>query len=389
MIMNHNSRMPMRRYFAFLLCIAAVCLVPTAASSQNSTSPPTNIKVSDAPNDAGQSISITWEKSPDDLTIIEYEILRFTDPDGEGISARKLSPGSESFVNKELEDGVDYYYVVRAIGDEGSSDSEMTGPVRSRGQLYHSGRTNVLIGVFLYTTLLLYFIYSARKGKELFVRKIPGLDAIDEAIGRATEMGKPILYIPGISVIDDVATLASINILSRVARKTAAYDSRLIIPNRDPMVMPVCREVVREAYLSQGRPDAYREDDIYYVTYSQFGYASAVDGIMAREKPATNLFLGMFYAESLILAETGASTGAIQIAGTDAVAQIPFFITACDYTLIGEELYAASAYLSKEPLSLGSLKGQDWAKIVIGASIITGIVLSTLGFTSFINFFTI
>jgi hypothetical protein len=75
--------------------------------------------------------------------------------------------------------------------------------------------------------------------------------------------------------------------------------------------------------------------------------------------------MGYFYAEALILAETGASTGAVQIAGTDSVMQLPFFITACDYTLMGEELYAASAYLSREPLLLGGLIGQDWGKVVI------------------------
>jgi hypothetical protein len=379
----------MLRISTFIIILTAIFLLSPAVYSQIPPPPPTNVKAFDTPNDAGQSITLTWEKPLNDLAIIEYEILRFTDPAGEETSAGKIAPGTESFTDSDIEDGVDYYYVIRSIGGEGSSDSESAGPVRSRGQLYNTEVTNVLIGVLIYTSLLIYFIYSARKGKELFIRKIPGLDAIDEAIGRATEMGKPILYVPGISAIDDVATLASINILSRVARKTADYESRLIIPNRDPMVMPVCREVVREAYLSQGRPDSYREDDIYYVTYSQFGYASAVDGIMAREKPATNLFLGMFYAESLILAETGASTGAIQIAGTDAVAQLPFFITACDYTLIGEELYAASAYLSKEPLSLGSLKGQDWAKFIIGAAILSGIILSTLGLTFFTDFFTI
>ena len=379
----------MRGCIIFLILFTFSCFLPHSSNPQTPPSPPTNVKTFDTPNDAGRSVTITWKKSLEDTTLIEYEILRFTDPDGEGISAGKVSLGTENFEDKEVEDGVDYFYLIRAIAPIGFSDSEQVCPVRSKGQLYDTSRTNVLIGVLIYSFLLLYFIYSARKGKELFVRKIAGLDAIDEAIGRATEMGKPILYVPGISDMTDVATIASLNILSRVARKTADYESRIIIPNRDPIVMPVCREVVREAYLSQGRPDAYREDDIYYVTYSQFGYASAVSGIMVREKPATNLFLGMFYAESLILAETGASTGAIQIAGTDAVAQLPFFITACDYTLIGEELYAASAYLSKEPMSLGSLKGQDWAKIVIGAAILIGILLTTLNITFFTNFFTI
>ncbi len=59
-------------------------------------------------------------------------------------------------------------------------------------------------------------------------------------------------------------------------------------------------------------------------------------------------------------------------------AQLPFFIAACDYTLMGEELYAASAYLSKEPLMLGSLKGQDLIKIVLVGCIVIGVIFEVL-----------
>ena len=98
---------------------------------------------------------------------------------------------------------------------------------------------------------------------------------------------------------------------------------------------------------------------------------------MVRDRPAAHIMMGYFYAESLLLAETGATTGAIQIAGTDAFTQLPFFVTTCDYTLLGEELYAASAYLSREPKLLGSLKGQDVGKAIIIAVLIVGSFLST------------
>ena len=100
-----------------------------------------------------------------------------------------------------------------------------------------------------------------------------------------------------------------------------------------------------------------------------------------RDKPAACFYLGTFYAESLILAETGNSIGAIQIAGTAEPSQIPFFVAACDYTLIGEELFAASAYLSKNPREVGSLKGQDMVKVVIIVAIIIGTFLVTLART--------
>jgi hypothetical protein len=130
---------------------------------------------------------------------------------------------------------------------------------------------------------------------------------------------------------------------------------------------------VREAYLLEGRPDLFNEDMVYYLTDDQFAYAAGVNGVMLRERPAACLYMGKFFAESLLLAETGNSIGAIQIAGTASPAQIPFFITACDYTLIGEEFFAASAYLSNDAELLGGIKGQDIAKILI----ILGIILAT------------
>ncbi len=244
----------------------------------------------------------------------------------------------------------------------------------------------VLISVLIYTFLLLYLITKARKGEKLFLRKIPGIEAVDEAIGRATEMGRSILYIPGLSTIDDVATIASLNILSRVVKKTGEYGTDIIVPNRNPVVYTVAKEVIKQAYTSIGRPDLFKEDSVFYVTDSQFGYAAAVCGLMVREKTATNFFMGMFWAESLLLAETGASTGAIQIAGTDAITQLPFFVTSCDYTLIGEEFYAASAYLSGEPVLVSTIKAQDFMKLIIGFLLILGGFLGLIGKSSILNF---
>jgi hypothetical protein len=226
---------------------------------------------------------------------------------------------------------------------------------------------------FLASVLIL--VARARRGADLFIRRIAGLEAIEEAVGRATEMGRPILYVPGLDPMDEVATVASINILGQVAKKAGEYETRLVVPNRDPIVMAVGQQVVRESYSAVGKPHLYRQEDVFYVTYSQFGFAAAVAGLMMRDRPATNFFMGRFYAESLVLAETGNATGAIQIAGTDADSQLPFFITACDYTLIGEELYAGSVYLSREPLLLGTLKAQDYAKAVIIIAMLAGIVL--------------
>jgi hypothetical protein len=260
--------------------------------------------------------------------------------------------------------------------------------VNAKEEWFNASKLNALIFAIFFGATILYFIARARRDPNLFIRRIAGLNAVDEAIGRATEMGKPILYINGMAGLGDLSTLASLNILGRVARKVANYESSLTVPCRDPIVLTVAQEIVKAGYTDAGRPDAFNPDSVFFLTDDQFSYSAAVCGLMLRDKPAANFFFGYYYAESLILTETGASTGAIQIAGTDAMTQLPFFITTCDYTLIGEELYAASAYLSREPLILGSLKGQDVAKVFMMVVIFIGTILVTCGISFVKDLFT-
>lgn len=244
---------------------------------------------------------------------------------------------------------------------------------------FQTAHTNVLIALILVAGIFFWSSAAAIKGKKPYIRKLAGLLAVEEAIGRATEMGKPVLFLAGIEDVDNVQTLAGLSVLSHVAHKCAQYDTPLLMPHRYGVSMITAQEVVKESYLRAGRPDAFKQDNIYFVSSDQFALVAHTDGLMVREQTAANFYMGSFYAESLILAETGSTTGAIQIAGTANAHQLPFFVAACDYTLIGEELFAASAYLSQDPKQLGGIRGQDISKIFLLASIIVGAICITLG----------
>ncbi len=240
--------------------------------------------------------------------------------------------------------------------------------------MFNVNRVVMFISIVVIGATLLYNIRMAERGEEFYLRPIPGLKAVEEAVGRSTEMGKPVLYVPGIMDMDQVETVAGVIVLGHVAKMTARYETSLNVPVSRSIVMKAARETCRESYMLEGRPDMFHDDMVHYLTDDQFAYAAGVNGIMVREKPAACLYMGKFYAESLILAETGNSIGAIQIAGTASQAQIPFFVTACDYTLIGEEFFAASAYLSQKPELIGGVRGQDMVKV----GVITIIILTTL-----------
>ena len=252
--------------------------------------------------------------------------------------------------------------------------------------IFVSGNELTFISIVLACLTIELFIQKAKNGEEIYMRPIAAMKAMEEAVGRATEMGSSVLYVPGISGLDEIDTISGVIVLGHIAGMTAEYEADLHVPCCVPIVMEAAKESCKEAYLKKGRPDLYNENMVHYVTDDQFAYAAGVNGIMLREKPAAVFYQGKFYAESLLLAETGSSIGAIQIAGTGSSSQIPFFVTACDYVLIGEEFYAASAYLSGSPEMIGSIKGQDYVKLL--CIIFIGLVVA-LSIFNYIDLFSI
>ncbi len=240
----------------------------------------------------------------------------------------------------------------------------------------------------LFVGIMLYSMQKAKSGKPVRIRRLPALDAIDEAMGRATEMGRPVHFTPGLAAItglDAPQTIAAISILGYVSKLAAQFDVRLITTIRQPEVYPLALETVREAYQVEDKIDKFVPTDVRYLSNQQFAYAAAASGIILREKVAANFMLGAFWAENLMLAEVGNQVNALQVSGTASLGQVPLFVATTDYFLIGEELYAASAYLSQDPVQLGSVYGQDICKMLAAALLVIGVLGTVAGSDFFIN----
>lgn len=355
------------------------------------TPPPTilnrfrSFTAADVPYDGGGAVEIIWDLSDDGTTFSRISVYRNTRGDDQWNLVATVSPAENTFIDGRLTDGKPYNYLVRAYGVSADQkvicESRPVTDIISHAGWFDLRKINLLVIALIVLSAVIWYIIRAGK-KKMYIRKIAGLSAVEEAVGRATEMGRSVLFIPGIQDLDDVQTIAGLNILGSVAKLTAEYETGLNVPVSRSLVMSNGREVVKEAYLSVGRPDFYNDDMVHYVTDEQFGYVAAVDGIMVREKPAACFYMGAFFAESLILAETGNYIGAIQIAGTAMPTQLPFFVAACDFTLIGEELFAASAYLSKDNRMIASLRGQDVGKALAMFAILSGSIMSTVASVS-------
>jgi hypothetical protein len=244
-------------------------------------------------------------------------------------------------------------------------------------QWLDTGWVGVVVTLLMVAFILVNIYRAASKKKELFIRRIPGLNAIDDAIGRATEMGRPVFMVPGIGTLNAISVQA-INIFAQVTKMASQFSTPIRMCIADAAVYTVAQEVIRDVYQKQGMADRYDVDSVRFISDRQFAFAAGVSGLLLREKAAATFLLGEFYAESLIFAETANSIGAIQVAGSTQTSQTPFFVAACDYVLLGDEFYAASAYLTREPVLVGSLVGQDWCKMTVTAMVIVGAVFLTL-----------
>jgi hypothetical protein len=249
----------------------------------------------------------------------------------------------------------------------------------------------VLVSIVM-IILVYVMINRAKRGEKIpEIRKIPGIEAFEEAIGRATEMGKPVHMTDYSTALGDDSTFAYWSFLAYIAKQCAQYDTRFIATDANYLVNVVNQEIVKQAYLEAGKPDAYNPDDVRFIAGSQFAWAMGVAGLVGREKPAAQFLVGYFYAESLILAEAGNLVGAIQVAAASSPAQIPFFVAACDYTMIGEELYAGAAYVSRDPVIMGTVVAQDIVRVSLYVIILLGGIVQWISpennfVTKFINF---
>ena len=307
---------------------------PSAAAPR----PPTELVASDHALDGGDQIDLRWELSPDDVPLTDAQVAAgvqspvahyLVQRSGEAVGhfqdvARVVTDrkayrrGEVHLTLDKLERLEPYYFRVYAVGahDAQSAAASTIEPAIPTRQRLDGDRLWMGLITLLLCGSVVTFIMLARRGMPMRVRTIAGLKAVDEAVGRATEMGRPVLFVTGTQDMNDIQTVAGITVLSHVARTAAEYDAKIEVPTSRSLVMTAARETVQASFLTAGRPDAYNQDLIYYVTDEQFGFVAYLVGVIVREKPAACFYMGSFFAESLMLAETGNGIGAIQIAGT-------------------------------------------------------------------------
>jgi len=244
------------------------------------------------------------------------------------------------------------------------------------------GRTLGLVALSTIVGGVLYYMQQSYSGKMPKLRRFQAVDAIEEIIGRCVEMGSPAWYL-----MDNVnmtspsvlaPTVAAFQVLAYTARTAARLGAKFFVPVTEGLAYSIASDIVEEAYRAEGVVEDY--DPLSTVMYLPSGADRMyIINNMWKEKVAGVFFLGSWYHKAVIFTENAARVGALTLGGTDTTHNIPFLVAICDYSIIGEELYALGAYVSEDATQTASLAGQDIGKYVALVLIVVGSILATVG----------
>jgi len=243
----------------------------------------------------------------------------------------------------------------------------------------YSGR---LLGLILVAVIFVLTIYYLNAKKLPYIRRVPALDAIEEAVGRSTEMGKPVVCSFGIGGFG-YWTIAGLSILGHVAKLCAETDTRLIVPTGGSQSSYLTREVavdiVKTQYILAGKPEAFREEDMPFLSGQQYAYTPGYIGILIRERPGATIMTGSHYSEAMNIAEISNLVGAITITAGCYTSNMAALACASDYIMLMDEQPAAGAYLSKDIGQLATLRVQDIYKVLAIVLVVIGLIAINAG----------
>ena len=232
---------------------------------------------------------------------------------------------------------------------------------------------NLYTGILLAVSFLIVLFYR-KSASTVSIRKLAAIEMISYGVARAAETGKSVIFTTGISSMGPIF-FTTLSILKGILTKAKALKVPVLLPQNSPECVAYLESFFEEHCFSSEEQSSPK---IHFLSEDQFAFASGYMGLVHRHETEAAFLFGQFAGESLILSEAGRQVNAFQVAGSVSPEQVPFFICTCDYTLIGEELFAAGAYLSNDTKDLGNLRSQDIIKLIIMVIIVVGALLHTI-----------
>jgi len=238
-----------------------------------------------------------------------------------------------------------------------------------------------LVFVFLFAVLLLGLGAASRRAKRE-LREIPAFTRLAGGIGAAVESGRRLhlsLGHGGMLGQPGASTLMGLTILQRIARTASISDVPPIATSGESVQAILSQDVFQAVYQAIGAETQFDPHSGQLTGLSPFSYAAGALPVVYDQQVSVNVLTGSFGSEAALIADAAERTGSMTLAGSENLTAQAVFYACTEEPLIGEELYAAGAYLQAGAMHSASLMTQDIFRWLLIVAILAGAAARLVG----------
>ncbi len=230
--------------------------------------------------------------------------------------------------------------------------------------------------------LIFAFIFYAPPREQVGWRAIQVFSRFRREVDLAVEAGKRLHISLGRGSTNDLqggAALIGLTILDQCARAASNSDRPPVVTLGDAVITILSQDTLQSTYRSLATEQRYDPTNARLTGLTPLAYAVGAMPTIHDENISANIFAGHFGAEVALLTEAGERSRSLTVAGSDSLPAQAVLYASSDEPLLGEELYAAGAYLGAGRAHSASLFMQDVLRWVLLVAIVVGAILKLLG----------
>lgn len=236
--------------------------------------------------------------------------------------------------------------------------------------------------VVIFFFLMIIFAVVGRNRPGQHLRDIPAFSRLGRAIGLAVEAGKRMhitLGWGGITDLRGASALIGLTILERIARLASISDRPPVATSGDGILGVLSQDTLSGTYKAIGAGFQYNPTTGRVSGLTPVSYSAGTIPVIYDEQVSATVLAGHFGSEAALITDAAERNDSLTLAGSDSITAQAVFAASAQEPLIGEELFAAGAYINAGPIHASSLRAQDIFRWVLVIAILAGAILKMLG----------
>lgn len=238
------------------------------------------------------------------------------------------------------------------------------------------------LGLVLLATMIMVFFAILDRRFHFSFRNIRAFTHIQRAARLVVEDGTRLHFSLGnasMLAADGASALTGLVLLRRLGEFTSLGDLPPIVTTGSGLLNLLAQDTMHAAHDAVVVEQPFDMNNAHLTGFTPFSYAAGVMSVIRNEKISTNVLFGSFGPEVGLLTDAADRQHSTVIAASEALtAQAVLFASSSD-VLIGEELFAAGAYIQAGPFHTASLLLQDILRWLVILALLAGAGMKLLG----------